>query len=247
MTTQEILLALAFAMVAALYGAVGHGGASGYLAVMGLAGWTAAAMRPTALVLNLVVSLTGALFFYRGGWLRLRLLLPFLVGSVPAAFLGGLLVPAPGPYRIVLGGTLALAAWRLLACPSVVVEKPRPPAWMLGIAVGAAIGFVSGWIGVGGGIFLTPIILFCRWGDVKAAAAVSAPFIFVNSAAGLLGASNQIINLPKIWPWFVLVVLGGGWLGSRWGSGKATPQALRVVLATVLAAACVKLLFPAGA
>ena len=246
MTSQEILLTLAFAVVSALYGAIGHGGASGYLAVMGLAGTASSTMRPTALVLNLIVSLTGALLFHRHGWLRLRLLLPFAIGSVPMAFLGGGLVAAPGPYRIVLACTLAVAAWRLLAGAPNAAGESRPPSWMIGIMVGAAIGFVSGWIGVGGGIFLTPIVLFCRWGDVKAAAAVSAPFIFVNSAAGLIGAGQSLAHLPPSWPWFALAVLVGGWIGSRWGSGKATPRSLRAVLASVLAAACVKLVLPVG-
>jgi uncharacterized protein len=233
-----LLLPLFF--VAAVYGMVGHGGASGYLAVMALAGLAPAVMKPTALTLNLAVSLVGTVLFFRAGHFLWRLFWPFALTSIPCAYLGGRLELPTHVFKLLLALALAFAAVRLvLPAPKNVSLRPIPLHWVL--VSGALMGFVSGLIGVGGGIFLTPLLLLLRWADAKTAAAVSAPFIFVNSAAGLAGHAASLHQLPACWLWLALTVVAGGWLGARWGSGSARATQLRPVLAAVLAVACLKL------
>lgn len=235
------MIAGAFLFIALLYAAVGHGGASGYLAVMALAGIEPTAMKPTALVLNLVVSLIGTVMFFRAGYFAWRLFWPFAVVSMPFAFLGGKLSVGTHEFRLLVGLALAFATLRLLIPVRTGAPHREPPLWTI-LLTGSAMGFASGLIGVGGGIFLTPLLLLCGWADTKTAAAVSAPFIFVNSAAGLLGHSESIHYLPVEWPWWMLAVVAGGVAGSRWGCRMARPIHLRTVLAAVLAVASVKLL-----
>lgn len=233
------MMPVIFFVVAALYAAVGHGGASGYLAVMALAGFDPVAMKPTALVLNLLVSLIGTVAFVRAGHFSWRLFWPFAVAAAPFAYLGGGWNLSATAFHWLVAGALAFAAIRLFLPAPQRTELRLPPAWAV-VFAGAAIGFGSGLIGVGGGIFLTPLILFCRWSDTKTAAAVSAPFIFVNSAAGLLGHASLLHNLPASWPWLAAAA-AGGLLGSRWGSHVARPVQLRPALALVLLVASVKL------
>jgi len=234
------MMAVIFLVVAALYGAVGHGGASGYLAVMALAGFAPAAMKPTALLLNLIVSLIGTAAFARDGHFSWRLFWPFAVVAAPFAYLGGGWKLDASTFHWLVAGSLAFAAVRLSLPPPKQQDLRPTPAWAVVVA-GATIGFVSGLIGVGGGIFLTPLMLFCRWADTKTAAAVSAPFIFVNSAAGLLGHAGALDHLPAAWPWLAAAAATGGLLGSRWGSHVARPAHLRPALALVLLVASVKL------
>jgi uncharacterized membrane protein YfcA len=228
-------------LVALLYGAVGHGGASGYLAIMALAGVAPAVMKPTALTLNLAVSLIGTLLFFRAGHFAWRLFWPFAVTSIPCAYLGGHLDLSTHLFKILLALALGFAAVRLLLpTPKTDVIRPAPMHWVL--FAGAIMGLASGLIGVGGGIFLTPLLLFTKWATPKTAAAVSAPFIFVNSAAGLAGHSASLNHLPTEWPLLAATVVAGGLIGAHWGSGSARAAQLRPALALVLAVACVKLL-----
>ncbi len=236
-----LLLLVPFALVAALYASVGHGGASGYLAVMALAGVAPVAMKPTALTLNLAVSLVGTVLFFRAGHFAWRLFWPFAAVSIPFAWLGGRLDVPAGLFHGLVSAALAFAALRLLL-PAPAAADLRRPSVAAVVLAGAAIGLLSGLIGVGGGIFLTPLLLLFRWADVKTAAAVSAPFIFVNSAAGLAGNAASLYQLPSAWPWLAAVVVAGGFLGARWGSGLARPLHLRPALAAVLAIAAVKLM-----
>ena len=235
-----LILLLPLFFVAVLYGMVGHGGASGYLAVMALAGLSPAVMKPTALTLNLAVSLIGTVLFFRAGHFLWRLFWPFALTSIPCAFLGGAISLPTHVFKLLLALALAFAALRLcLPAPKTSALRPVPLGWVL--VAGALMGFVSGLIGVGGGIFLTPLLLLMRWSDAKTAAAVSAPFIFVNSLAGLAGHSSSLHNLPAFWPWFAATVVAGGYIGARWGSVSARASQLRPVLAAVLVVACFKL------
>ena len=234
-------LLLPFFFVAVLYASVGHGGASGYLAVMALAGVAPVVMKPTALTLNLAVSLIGAVAFFRAGHFAWRLFWPFAAVSVPFAYLGGGWNVHATVFRWLVALALAFAALRLFL-PAKPAAEMRPPPWWAILLAGAMIGLASGLIGVGGGIFLTPLIILCGWAQPQAAAAVSAPFIFVNSAAGLLGQIGALHQLPAGWPALALAAVAGGFLGARWGSRIARPLHLRFALAAVLSLAAAKLI-----
>lgn len=236
------MIAVALALVAVLYAAVGHGGASGYLAVMALAGVDPATMKPVALVLNLAVSCIGTVMFFRAGHFAWRLFWPFAVVSVPFAYLGGALHLSPGAFRLLVAAALAFAALRLILPVKNDSDSMKIPAWWVVALSGSLMGLISGLIGVGGGIFLTPLLLLCGWARPKEAAAVSAPFIFVNSAAGLLGNVGSLANLPPAMPWWLPAIVAGGIVGARWGSRVARPTQLRPTLAAVLAVAVLKLL-----
>lgn len=236
-----ILIMFAFFLVAALYAAVGHGGASGYLAVMALAGMAPAVLRPTALVLNLCVSLIGTILFFRAGYFRWRIFVPLVATSIPLAYLGGTIHLAAEWFHLLLACALGFAALRLVL-PLRGESSPGTPPLAALLALGAGIGLLSGLVGVGGGIFLTPLLVLFCWSDTRTAAALTAPFIFVNSAAGLLGQFHSQIQVAVGLPWMIVAVLLGGSLGALWGSGRAHLPQLRLVLAVVLVVACVKLI-----
>ena len=188
-------LLVPIALVAVLYSSVGHGGASGYLAVMALAGVAPVAMKPTALLLNLAVSLLGTAAFFRAGHFTWRLFWPFAVVSIPCAFAGGRLdLPAP-VFRLLIAAALAFAAVRLL-WPVKVQTATRPLPWWAAVGAGAGIGFASGLIGVGGGIFLTPLLLVCRWADVKTAAGLTLVYSDNYPVATGAGALVEIEEKP---------------------------------------------------
>ena len=237
------LVVVALLAVAILYAAVGHGGASGYLAVMALAGFAPETLRPTALTLNLVVSLMGTVLFLRSGKFQKQLFLPLIAASTPFAYLGGGIHLGAASFHLLLAIALGFAALRLvLPMKDSADNRPAPIAGLL--ALGAVIGLLSGLVGVGGGIFLTPILIFLRWSDVRQAAALSAPFIFVNSLCGLMGQgifTSGINPFPAMMPGMIAAVVVGGAIGASWGSGVARLPQLRWVLAAVLSIACLKL------
>lgn len=233
---------LLFLVVALLYSSVGHAGASGYLAVMAVLGTAPGAMRPTALVLNLLVATIGARSFIGAGHFRWSLTWPFLLTSVPMAYLGGRLSLDVETYRAVVGVVLLLSAVRLViklrAADGAGTLPPRGVALM----VGAALGFLAGLTGVGGGIFLSPLLLLTGWANLRTTAATSVVFILANSAAGLLGQWSALDQLPpQMWQWAIAVVLGGA-LGAWLGARRLPSPVIRVVLAIVLVVAGVKLL-----
>jgi uncharacterized membrane protein YfcA len=245
LTLPEIwaLAALIF-LAAVLYASVGHGGASGYLAAMALFGLAPEVMKPTALTLNVLVSLVAASRFSRAGYFSWRYFWPFALGSVPLAFLGGALAIPASYFKWLLGVILLFSAYRLLAGPG---TKPRestdrPLPLAPAVASGAGIGFVSGLVGVGGGIFLSPLLLFTGWAGIRRTAAVSAVFILVNSVAGLAGHLSSVRLLPPALPLWAGAALLGGTIGSGLGSRRLPPTALRRVLGAVLAVAGAKLI-----
>lgn len=241
------LIVVALFVVAILYSSVGHGGASGYLAVLALFGVAAAVTRPTSLTLNLFVSSIAFVQFYRGKFFDWKIFLPFALGSIPMAFIGGLIQLPTTVYKIILGVTLILAAIRLAINLKSEREPQAPNVWIC-LLIGAILGLISGLVGVGGGIFLTPILLLMNWTETKKAAGISALFIFVNSAAGLLGnwllgKNSQISNLPPtVWIW-ISVAIVGGIIGSTLGSKYFNSLILRRVLALGLMIASFKLIF----
>lgn len=231
-------LAPLVALAAALYASVGHGGASAYLAILTLAGFAAGEVAPVVLVMNVGVASASALSFARAGHLRHRLLWPFAAASIPAAFLGGL-VALPGSVREgLLGVALAAAAVRFLAFPtlrSVGSDGSAPPPLALALAVGAALGFLAGATGIGGGVYLTPLLLLAGWAEAKPAAAASAAFIVLNSASGLAGhlARGARVDLELLAPLLAAALVGGAagaWLASRRLGSATLQRALGVVL-----------------
>lgn len=239
---ELFVMGIAIFLVAVLYSSVGHGGASGYLAVMAFLAVSPEVMRPAALVLNLFVASIGALQFYRAGYFSWKVFSPFAAASIPFAFLGGALTLPTTAYKVLLGFVLLFAAFRLAWSFSKEVV-PEPPKIWVALISGAFIGLFSGLVGVGGGIFLTPLLLLMNWSDTKTAAGVSALFILVNSAAGLLGNHRQVGMLPSfVWFW-IAVAVAGGIIGSQLGAKRFESLVLRRLLATVLFLASVKLIF----
>jgi uncharacterized membrane protein YfcA len=233
-------LPLAFLLAAALYASVGHGGASAYLAVMGLVGMAPSEMKPIALTLNTGVSLVALVAFARAGHFRVGLFWPLVVASVPAAFVGGWLESPEPVFKLILAAALVFGAWRLTfrrAEEEFVIHEPNRGV-LLGL--GLVIGLLSGLIGIGGGIFLTPLLILFRWAPAKPAAAISAAFIFANSLSGLCGFLIKGQSVPSL-TWILLpVVLGGAWLGSGWGSRRFRSLTLQRALAIVLVVAAAK-------
>ena len=242
MESTQLAIILAIFIVAVMYSSVGHGGASGYLAVMAFLSVAPEVTRPTALVLNLFVASIGAYQFYRAGYFSWRIFLPFAIKSIPFAFIGGMITLPTNVYKLLLGIVLILAALRLAWKFVPDAEIKQPPIWIC-LIIGALIGLLSGLVGVGGGIFLTPVLLLMNWSETKTAAGVSALFILVNSISGLLGNLAQIEKLPPtVWFWIGAAVVGG-LVGSTLGSKKFDSLMLRRVLALVLAFAGFKLIF----
>ena len=241
--SETLIIAILFFAAAALYASVGHAGASAYLAVMGLYSFAPSVMKPTALALNILVALVATLKFYRAGLFSWRLFWPFAVVSVPAAFIGGATTLPADWYKVVVGIVLLYAAvWMFLSSLTPLKVAPHSPPLWAALVAGLAIGFLSGLTGVGGGIFLSPLILYLGWAETRATSGIAAPFILVNSIAGLLGHFSSVAQVPPNIPiWGVAVVLGG-WIGASYGSRRAPPPVLRRLLALVLIVASVKLI-----
>lgn len=231
-------------LVAFAYAMVGHGGASGYLALMGIAGIAPEVMKPGALVLNLCVSLIAFAQFTRAGHFKLKLFWPFAIASVPCAFIGGGIHLDPLLYNRFLGACIVVAALRLFGAFNMGDRPLRPAPVPLALLIGAAIGLLSGLLGIGGGVLLSPVLLLCAWADAKSAAAVSAAFIFVNSAAGLLGMKSGAIAVAEDLIVWTSVAVVGGLLGSWLGARRAPEPRLKQMLAAVLLFAGVKLFWP---
>lgn len=239
---MDYLLYVLIPLVAFLYASVGHGGASGYLALMALFGVPSSVMKPNALLLNILISAISFYHFRKAGYFKWPLFLVFAIGSIPAAFVGGIIDVDPLIYKIILALFLLLSIAKFLGL-NVLNERVHVTfSWSLGISIGVIIGFLSGLIGIGGGIILSPLIVFLNWGNLKEAAAVSALFIWVNSVSGMAGQLYSGISLSTdIWIWAILAVLGG-YFGALFGSKRFNNQVLRYILAFVLSLACIKLL-----
>src|SRR5579864_2060381 len=240
--TDLTLLCLGIALIAFLYSSVGHAGASGYIATMTLFGLAPAIIRPTALVLNILVAIIGSFQFWRAGYFSWKLFWPFALLSIPAAYAGGYLQPSAGVLRVLIGVVLLFSAARLFFRRSDPPET-SPPEKPVAIGVGAGLGFLSGLTGTGGGIFLTPLLLFCRWAPIKQAAAVSALFILVNSIGGLVGYFSKTHSIPILGMYLAIPAIIGGTVGSYLGSRRLPVRGIALFLATVLTIAGIKLIF----
>lgn len=236
----EVLIVVCIFIIALMYSSVGHGGASGYLAVMAIFSVSPAEMRYTALLLNLFVSGISFIQYYRAGFFLPKIFFPFAIGSIPMSFIGATISLEPFWYNRILAVCLLFAVLRMLWKQKSENETRKDFSLIVGIFVGAAIGLLSGMIGIGGGIILSPVLLLMRWASIKETAAVSAPFIFVNSTAGLFGLTDNFIFSPHIYSWILVAILGG-FLGAYFGSVKLIPGIVKKILATVLIIAAVKL------
>lgn len=240
--THLTFLIVGVAIVAFLYSSVGHAGASGYIAVMTLCGLSAQFIKPTALVLNILVACIGAFQFWRAGHFSWSLFWPFALLSVPAAYFGGYLHVPAATFKLLIGIVLLFSAARLFFRHGDPPEA-TPPTRPIALGVGAGIGFLSGLTGTGGGIFLTPLVLFCQWARIKQAAAISALFILVNSIAGLTGYVTSGQPIPSFALTLAVVAIIAGTLGSYLGSRRFPARTISVLLATVLVVAGFKLIF----
>ncbi len=229
-------------IVAFLYSSVGHGGASGYLALMALFGMAPENMKPTALLLNLFVAGISFIHYAKSGYFNKKLFFSFAIASVPLAFMGGMIEIDASLYKKILAILLIFATLRMLNVFGKESSEIKQIKVWQGLTIGGLIGFFSGLTGIGGGIILSPIILLMKWGKMKEAAAVSALFIWVNSAAGLGGQLSKGVKIDSQSFILVAIAVAGGFLGGYLGSKKFNNKILKYLLAMVLLMACAKLL-----
>lgn len=245
---EFVVAALTAGMLVAAFGyaSVGHGGASAYLAAMALAGIAPQEMRPVALLLNILVSSLATWKFWRAGHFRWRLFWPFAAVSIPLAYVGGAITLPGQAYKVLVGLVLLYAAWQLwhsVRAGEEMRELREPPlGWAM--VIGAAMGLLAGLTGVGGGIFLSPLLLMLGWAGTKQTSAVAAPFILVNSIAGLAAIVLAKSALLPSYVWILApAVIIGGWLGAEYGSRRFANPVVRRVLAVVLALAGAKMIW----
>lgn len=239
----DLSVGLGLFLGAVLYTSVGHAGASAYIAVMSLFGVSPAAIKPTALTLNIFVSSYTSYQFIKAKLYDLKLVAPLLVGAIPSAFIGGR-INLPGDiYKPIVGLILLYSAYKFISTKKQVEQPPKPYKKWFAVLVGSAIGFLSGLTGTGGGIFLSPLILFAGWTTVKGASGTAAIFIFFNSLFGLLGNISSVNNIPAVLPLYVAFVLVGAFIGTRFGIHYFAHVGVKRVLGVVLLIAGLKLTF----
>ncbi|HBA89560.1 MAG TPA: hypothetical protein DCZ75_16705 [Geobacter sp.] len=236
------LLLITVLAVAVLYSSVGHGGASGYIAALALFSVAPEAFKPTALLLNILVASIATYSFARAGHFSWRLFWPFAATSIPCSFIGGYLTLPPHVYRPLVGVILLVCAWRLIFQKEYDAPAVGTPKTPLALVIGAGLGLLSGLTGVGGGIFLSPLLLLFRWGRAREVSAVAALFILVNSCAGLLGHISSLQSIPPFAPMLAVAALLGGIIGSFLGSRRLPVAGVIKALCLVLTIAGIKLL-----
>lgn len=237
-----LLLAVAIAAAAALYSSVGHGGASAYIALMALVGLAPEEIRPAALVLNVLVAGLGAFRFLQAGRFDWHIFWPFAITAIPAAFVAGRIDVPEEIFRPLLAFALAAAALRYLVWPQIDAVKPSvAPSKLIALAVGLALGALAGLTGIGGGVYLSPLLVFAGWSDPKKATGIAACFIVVNSIAGLAGRTSSLGLLPDYLPWLALAAIIGALIGTTWSLKGLGRKGVLRVLGVVLGLAAVAL------
>ena len=244
MMNETFLLIPLIFLAALLFSSVGHGGASAYLATFALVAMAPASMRPAALCLNVLVASIALYKFYKVRAFNWQLFWPIALTSVPAAFLGGQVTLPNHTYKIVVGLCLIYAAWTIFSKANnrdEIIVKPVAKPVLFGL--GAGLGFLAGLTGVGGGIFLSPILLFFGWAKTKVISGVAAAFILANSISGLLGFLSKTPSLPAGLGYWAVAAITGGLIGAEYGSKRLANPSIRKLLALVLAFAGSKMLF----
>lgn len=240
---NDLLIALSLMIVAFLYSSVGHGGASGYIAILSLFNVSADIYKPLVLILNIIIAGIAFVQFFRAGFFRWSLCWPFLVTSIPFAFLGSSLAVHTKTYYLFLGIALIFPIIRLVGFnpKEKTARKPMPLLWAM--LIGGIIGFIAGFLNIGGGIFLSPVLILLAWANAKEAAAVSSLFIVCNSISGLAaGAEQQFIFNTTFYLWLGAAITGGI-IGAYFGSRNFKQLTIQYILAGVLSIACIKLIF----
>ncbi len=239
-----VITGIYFFFIALLYSTVGHAGASGYLATMALLSFPPAVMKPTALALNIIVALVTTVRFAKAGYFSWRLFWPFALASVPMAYVGGGMHVNTTIYKILVGLALVFAAFHLILRSKIAADDPGQatfPGIGASLAVGGGLGFLSGLTGVGGGIFLSPVLIILHWAGLRRTAAVAAAFILLNSISGLAGFIQKGGVFPDHIVFWSITVVFGGYIGSTLGATKFNSPVLRVLLGVMLAMAGLKL------
>lgn len=240
-TSDLAVLSALVLMAALLYSSGGHAGATAYLAIMALFSVAPAIMRPTALVMNIAVAAIGSTRFIRARAVPWYLLRPLCLGSIPAAFVGGRIKLSAGTYILILGAVLLVAAFFLWLRPKGPVTR-APPRFGWLVAIGSALGFLAGLTGIGGGIFLSPLLILSGWEEPRRTSGAAALFILVNSVLGLLGQLSSVPNLPRQGLLLAITAVVGGLVGSWLGVNRLRPLVLRRVHAVILVVSGTKLL-----
>lgn len=242
MSDIVLILALAIAAAAALYSSVGHGGASAYIALMALAGLAPEEVRPAALVLNILVAGLGAWRFIRAGRFDWKVFWPFAVTAIPAAFLAGRIAVPEDIYRPLLAASLGAAAIRYLFWPTIdAIKSSKAPSVLIALPTGAGLGALAGLTGIGGGVYLSPLLVFAGWADPQRATGIAACFIVVNSVAGLAGRASSLAALPPYLPWFIAAAMIGALIGTTWSLKGLDKRGVLRVLGIVLGIAATAL------
>jgi uncharacterized membrane protein YfcA len=234
------LLAMLIGLAAAVYASVGHGGASAYIALMALAGLAPEQIRPAALILNIVVAGWGAFVFLRAGRFDGAVFWPFAIAAIPAAFLFGSFDTPESLYRPLLAAALAAAALRYLLWPQIdAAKQQRPPRLVVALPVGASLGALAGLTGIGGGVYLSPLLVFAGWADPQRATGIAACFIVVNSLAGLTGRLSSLGDVPEFLPWLALAAVTGAAIGTTVSVSRLSKKGVLRVLGVVLGLASI--------
>ena len=242
--TIDIIISICLLLGAVLYTSVGHAGASIYIAILTLFGLSAPVIKPTALVMNICIATFASWRFIKNGFFDFKVFLPVAIGAIPFAFLGGYLNAPHHVYKLIVGAILIVSAFSLITPRGKTIGlATKRPNFVIAMVAGAFIGFLAGLTGTGGGIFLSPLILFLGWSDPKKTSGIAAAFILLNSTFGLAGNYASIHNLPEQLPMFVLSAMLGAIIGTTLGIKFYSANAIKKVLALVLFIAGLKLLF----
>ncbi len=240
---MEFVFFSAIFVVAYFYSSVGHGGATGYLAITAILGLDPELMKSSALILNLFVSAIAFFTYYKAGWFRWQIFWPFAIMSLPFAYLGGMIPLNPKVFNTFLGIALIIAAANIIISRKNITTEKKPLSIPMALLIGAALGTFSGMIGIGGGIILSPLILILHWANVKETAAVCAPFVFVTSAGGLTSQVAQGATVGGDVLLMITIALIGGIIGSYSGGYRFSIKTLKYALSLVLIIASAKLFF----